>query len=133
MISIEGQNLKRIRESKNIGTVELAVLAGVGQATISELESGIRKRPSSKTLTKLANALEVSVNELLGIEEQTEYELTDVEEIFKFILSANDVELDGAILTDNEKKDIEIMLNSTMALIRSKRSTEVLNEKDSNL
>lgn len=122
MISIEGQNIKKVREQKNIGITELAKKAKVGIATISELESGIRQRPSSSTLKKIADALGVNVNELLGIAEETDYDIVDMEEMFRFILDANDMEIDGVLLDNEDKKDLEAMLKVTIAFIREKRS-----------
>lgn len=121
MISVEGQNLKRIRESKGIGITELSKKAKVGIATISELERGIRRRSSIPTLTKLANVLGVTVNDLLGIEENIQYEIIDIEEMFKVILDANDMEIDGVVLSDDEKKCMDIMFNTTLSLIRQRR------------
>lgn len=122
MISIEGQNIKKIREQKNIGITELAKKAKVGIATISELESGIRKRPSSTTLKKIADALGVSMNDVLGIAEETDYDIVDMEEMFKFLLDANDMEIDGVVLDNEDKKELDAMFKVTIALIREKRS-----------
>ena len=123
MVSIEGQNLKKIREKKNIGITELAKKAGVGIATISELESGVRKNPNGATLKKIADALEVSVNDILGIEEEIDYDIVDMEEMFKFILDANEMEIDGIALDEQDKKELDSMFKATIALIRHKRST----------
>lgn len=122
MISIEGQNIKKIREQKNIGITELAKKAKVGIATISELESGIRKRPSGTTLKKIADALGVSMNDVLGIAEETDYDIVDMEEMFKFLLDANDMEIDGVVLDNEDKKELDAMFKVTIALIREKRS-----------
>lgn len=122
MISIEGQNIKKIREQKNIGITELAKKAKVGIATISELESGIRKRPSGATLKKIADALGVNLNEILGIAEETDYDIVDMEEMFKFLLDANEMEIDGVVLDNEDKKELDTMFKATIALIRQKRS-----------
>ena len=122
MISIEGQNIKKIREQKNIGITELAKKAKVGIATISELESGIRKRPSGSTLKKIADALDININEILGITEETDYDIVDMEEMFKFLLDANEMEIDGIVLDNEDKKELDAMFKATLALIRQKRS-----------
>lgn len=122
MISIEGQNIKKIREQKKIGITELAKKAQVGIATISELESGIRKRPSGSTLKKIADALDVNMNEILGIAEETDYDIVDMEEMFKFLLDANEMEIDGIVLNNEDKNELDAMFKATIALIRQKRS-----------
>lgn len=122
MISIEGQNIKKIREQKKIGITELAKKARVGIATISELESGIRKRPSGSTLKKIADALDVNMNEILGIAEETDYDIVDMEEMFKFLLDANEMEIDGIVLNNEDKNELDAMFKATIALIRQKRS-----------
>ncbi|MBY6778574.1 helix-turn-helix transcriptional regulator [Clostridium botulinum] len=124
VISIEGQNLKRIRESKNIKITELAKKAKVGIATISELESGIRKKSTTPTLKKLAAALDVSINDLLGIETETEYNIVDIQEMFQIILDANDMELYGRVLNDDDKKIMATMFKATVALLSEKEEKD---------
>ncbi|NFI05166.1 helix-turn-helix transcriptional regulator [Clostridium botulinum] len=124
VISIEGQNLKRIRESKNIKITELAKKAKVGIATISELESGIRKKSTTPTLKKLAAALDVSINDLLGIETETEYNIVDIQEMFQIILDANDMELYGRVLNDDDKKIMSTMFKATVALLSEKEEKD---------
>lgn len=53
------------REHKAITQVELAVKAGLRGSAISNFETGMRK-PSIEQLVKLADALGVSVDHLLG-------------------------------------------------------------------
>lgn len=59
-----GYRLKQIREQKGITQESLAAKSGVSRATIAALETGNERNTTSKTLTKLAMALDVSVNEL---------------------------------------------------------------------
>lgn len=59
-----GYRLKQIREQKGITQESLAAKSGVSRATIAALETGKERNTTSKTLTKLAMALDVSVNEL---------------------------------------------------------------------
>jgi transcriptional regulator with XRE-family HTH domain len=60
-----GKNIKYIRESKNIGVNELSRLSGVNASYISALERDEKKNPSVAILEKLANALEVSIDEIM--------------------------------------------------------------------
>lgn len=60
-----GKNIKYIRESKNIGVNELSRLSSVNASYISALERDEKKNPSVAILEKLANALEVSIDEIM--------------------------------------------------------------------
>lgn len=59
-----GYRLKEIREQKGVTQEGLAASSGVSRATIAALEKGSERNTTSKTLTKLANALGVTLNEL---------------------------------------------------------------------
>lgn len=61
-----GDRLKRYRKELGMTQADLARKAGVSAAYISELESGLGKRPSGEILLRLANALDVTIAELLG-------------------------------------------------------------------
>ena len=59
-----GQNMKRIRIAKQMTQGDICRKLGVDRAYISNVESG-NKNPTLSTITKLAKALGVSVDELL--------------------------------------------------------------------
>jgi transcriptional regulator with XRE-family HTH domain len=61
-----GDRLKEYRKSLGISQADLARKSSVSAAYVSELESGLGKRPSGEILLRLANALEVTIAELLG-------------------------------------------------------------------
>ena len=56
-----GYRIKEVRESKNMTQEELADKSGVSRGTISALENGSLRNTTSKTLLKLAQALDTSV------------------------------------------------------------------------
>lgn len=56
--------IKEIRESKGITQTELADKAGVTRATLWKLETGEDEVTTTKTLLKIAEALEVDAKEL---------------------------------------------------------------------
>lgn len=60
-----GDNIKKLRLENKLTLAKLSELSRVGQSTINDIENGKAKNPKTDTLTKLANALDVSVNELL--------------------------------------------------------------------
>lgn len=61
------KRLRTIRERKNFTQIDLGTAAGLSPAAISQLESGDR-RPNFATLVRLAKALGVTPDTLLGVE-----------------------------------------------------------------
>ena len=59
-----GQNMKRIRAKKKMSQGDISRALEVDRGYISNIENG-KKNPTLATLQKLADALGVSVNELL--------------------------------------------------------------------
>ncbi|KEI87698.1 helix-turn-helix transcriptional regulator [Clostridium botulinum] len=122
MISILGQNIKKIRTEKGLSAYKLSKLAKVGTTTISEIESGKRQSLNSTTIEKIANALNISTDKLMDVEENKEYIVTDIEQTIKLILTSDELVLDDIKLSDNEKLQIESALNATFAMIRNQRN-----------
>lgn len=60
-----GEILKKLRKERQLTQIELAKISGIGQQTISNIESG-RNEPSADSIRLLAVALQVSTSELLG-------------------------------------------------------------------
>ena len=61
------ENLKNARERKEITQKEMAERIGVAKSTYSLYESGNRE-PNVQTIKKIADVLEVTADELLGLE-----------------------------------------------------------------
>ena len=59
------QNIKKIRNKKDISQDRLSKLADVAYNTIIKIESGAIKNPTIDTLKKIAHALETNVDELI--------------------------------------------------------------------
>lgn len=59
-----GYRIKEVREQKNMTQEELAEKSGVSRGTISALENGSARNTGSKTLLKIAAALEVSLENI---------------------------------------------------------------------
>ena len=66
-----GKNLKRIMKEKGITGTALAKEIGCSKASISQYINGINI-PSSRRLESLAAVLEVSMEELVGVEDGSE-------------------------------------------------------------
>jgi len=59
-----GENLRKIRQIKRISQIDLAKSVGVDPTVISKLELG-KRLPSLPILVRIADALNVTVDELL--------------------------------------------------------------------
>lgn len=59
-------NIKRIRKKKGLSQDKLARLADVTHTTLVKIESGVNDNPTIKTLKKIADALEVTLDELVS-------------------------------------------------------------------
>ncbi|QQS20792.1 MAG: helix-turn-helix transcriptional regulator [Candidatus Moraniibacteriota bacterium] len=59
-----GENLKKIRTKKGVTQIEIAKKLAVNRSFVSNIENG-KTNPTLSTITNLANALDVPVNELL--------------------------------------------------------------------
>ena len=60
------QNIKKYRKKKGLSQDKLAKLADVTHTTLVKIESAANKNPTIKTLRKIADALSVSLDELVG-------------------------------------------------------------------
>lgn len=121
MVSVIGENIKRIRELKNISAYELARRANVGTATISQIESGKRATLKGDTLEKVATALGVSAGELLGTDETLKFETNDIMDILNIINYADGFTLDDIELSKTEKQLINLSFTTVINAIRYNR------------
>lgn len=73
------ENLKSLRKQRGFSQEELAARLHVVRQTISKWEKNLSV-PDADTLIRLAEILEVSVNELLGAKIESEHAVSDVAE-----------------------------------------------------
>jgi len=59
-------NIKKLRSRKKLSQDQLARVADIPYNTLIKIESGRSSNPTFETLSKLADALEVSLDELTG-------------------------------------------------------------------
>jgi len=59
------ENLKKLRAKKGLSLEKIARLADLSLNTIVKVENGANKNPTIETLTKIAKALEVGVDDLI--------------------------------------------------------------------
>jgi transcriptional regulator with XRE-family HTH domain len=60
------ENIRKLRIKKGLAQEKLARLADIFTATLVKIESGIAKEPTITTVTKIADALDISIDELMG-------------------------------------------------------------------
>ena len=58
-------NLKRLRNKKDYSLEKVARLADLSLNTIVKIENGVNQNPTIETLTKIAKALKVGVDDLI--------------------------------------------------------------------
>ena len=59
------KNLKKLREQRGLSQDRLAKLADIANNTIIKIEQGENQNPTLDTLKKIAQAFEVSVDDLI--------------------------------------------------------------------
>lgn len=59
-----GYRIKELRESKKMTQEELSKKSGISRGTISALESDTMRETTTKTLVKIAKALDSTVDQL---------------------------------------------------------------------
>lgn len=120
-----GANIKNYRKKQNLTQKELAIIVDVTDATINRYEQGQRE-PNIETLNKIADALNVSVSELISDEHTMnisemsnddlnflyDTELVELAEIFKKL---------GYELKEN---------NSTINILKDDKGIASIPEKD---
>ncbi len=60
-----GKNIKKLRKKQSISQDRLSKLADLSLNTVVTVESGANENPTIDTLTKIANALGVTINDLV--------------------------------------------------------------------
>ncbi|MFH1640620.1 MAG: helix-turn-helix transcriptional regulator [Candidatus Omnitrophota bacterium] len=60
------KNIRQLRLRKGLSQERLARLADISNATLIKIEVGVAKEPTITTVAKIASALEVSIDELVG-------------------------------------------------------------------
>jgi len=59
------ENIKRFRKKQGFSQDKLCKIADLTHTTLAKIESGANTNPTIKTLQKIAQALEVSLDELV--------------------------------------------------------------------
>ncbi|WP_180896569.1 helix-turn-helix transcriptional regulator [Priestia megaterium] len=120
-----GIKIKEYRKAMKLTTMELGSLSGTSQSTISEIERGTRSI-QVESLTKICNALGVTLNDVLPIsasQEKTDATYTpEISQLKNLIssLSSDEVRLLTDILLkvnrlpQSDRESLKSLLNSLM-------------------
>lgn len=95
--SVFGQRLRAVREARGWTQDELAERANLSSSVISHFETGVRGKPSADNLVKLANALSVSVDFLLGRTELPEVSDERVAGLLRSLSTASGEQYEGFV------------------------------------
>jgi len=60
------ENIRSLRKKKGLTQEKLARLADISNNTLVKIEMGLAKEPTITTITKIADALDVSIDMLVG-------------------------------------------------------------------
>lgn len=120
-ISELGQNIKKVRDQKGWTLNKLKQESGVGYATLHDIENGKSQNLNSSNLEKVAKALDVSANELLGID-VVEYTVIDLEETLDAVFQSDELELDGILISSDEKEELKDLFAVAINNIRRRRN-----------
>lgn len=121
MIDI-AERIKNAREKRGLSQNALAKKAGVAQATINAIERQT-KNPSVETLMLIADALDVSVNSLLGKE--------DIDEIMGLTLDEKQIIHLYRLLPDTGKEKAFRYLLFETKTIRTMRGIKIKKPNES--
>ena len=101
-----GETIRELRKSKNLNQDQLAELANLNRVTVAKYESG-KIEPGAQALSRLADALDVTVDELLGREPVVSQESWDVESAFSDMMKEDKFQIlaRGMAKMSPEKRD----------------------------
>jgi len=68
-MEINGNRIRELREERGLSLAEFAAKAGISTSYLSEIERGAKK-PSLKTMDKIAASLNVSLSQLVSLEQE---------------------------------------------------------------
>ncbi|MGL4731517.1 MAG: helix-turn-helix domain-containing protein [Clostridium sp.] len=101
-----GTRIKEIRETKNMSIYQLANISGLSDSHLGRIENGKRDNPGINTVIKIAEALNITVEDLIEKKDFYKLELSTVEILDYKIL------VDGIMLNQKQKEQLfEFLVN----------------------
>jgi len=106
-VNMFAKRLEKLRVEKNLTHQQMADMLGITRQAYGNYENG-KREPDLKTLSKLADFFNVSLDYLLGKSPHrsspNQYEPTPAE--IEDVIKKADLQFDGAPLNDEDKEDI---------------------------
>jgi transcriptional regulator with XRE-family HTH domain len=115
-----GENLRSVRKKKGYTLARLADISGISKRMIGHYETQV-KRPSIDKIKALADALNVSINELLGSKDAHKIKREETKTFMKIMKKARIIEQ----LPEREQKAIFNFINTVAErnkLLKEKKS-----------
>ena len=130
------KNLKLLRKQHNLSQKEIGNIFHASQNTVSQWENGTRK-PSSDIIQEIADYFDVSVDYLLGRQEQLpELNSKDKREIQEILddteqqlLSQDGLMFDGSPATDEDVQKIIMAMKMGMEMIKKENKAKFTPKK----
>lgn len=130
------KNLKLLRKQHNLSQKEIGNIFHASQNTVSQWENGTRK-PSYDIIQEIADYFDVSVDYLLGRQEQLpELNNKDQKEIQKILdetkeqlLSQDGLMFDGVPATDEDVQKIIMAMKMGMEMIKKENKAKFTPKK----
>lgn len=104
-----GERLRKARTDQGLTLRDLSATSNISIAYLSDLERGALVNPTLDTLRAVAKALNVSLNELLGVDDQGErrFRYPKALEEFRYLSSFREVIAHEAAKTSRDPEDLE--------------------------
>ena len=84
-----GKRLRKVRAQRHLSQSDLEKRSNVPAVMISHFETGVRANASAETLVKLADALQVSIDYLLGRSDQMTPVGAEIEAVLRALKDAS--------------------------------------------
>jgi len=65
-----GENIRKVRKKNKLTQDKLARLADIPYTTLTKIETGVIKKPSVFVIAKIGTALNISIDDLIGIKKR---------------------------------------------------------------
>lgn len=122
-----GANIKRIRKSKRLTQEKLSEITQISMASIQRYESG-KRQPNIQTINKIADALGMPLNELLGNSVKTNDIGIKINELLEVNISNNTgAEKNISEMTINELYDLIYELRNKISSLEDLNATLIEN------
>lgn len=125
-INMINENIKIYRKKKGISQEEMAVKLNVVRQTVSKWENGLSV-PDADVLIHIAELLEVSVSQLLGIERNSDFDTDLSEELAKLNKQlAEQKQRERLLLQANKKRGVILLLSFLAMLMALIAKNEII-------